>query len=131
MDDVYQYIAQLDFTGLKSIVTAPSLPSERAIESIHADFSELHYKRWLFLRRKYEGEQLPPTRDIDILWHAHILDTLFYHEVCDYVFGYYFHHYPYFGTRGDADAQNLQESFRHMLRTYKKEFGVALPEFIL
>lgn len=131
IEDVYEYIERLDLSRLKSILTSPSLPNEQGIESLHADFCELHYKRWLFLRRKHEGKQLPPSHDIDIMWHAHILDTYFYHEVCDRVFGYYFHHYPYFGIRGDGDKQNLYDSFRLMLDTYKKEFGVGLPEFIL
>jgi hypothetical protein len=112
------------------MLTSPGLASESPIEEIHADFCELHYKRWLFLRRKYDGELLPPTRDIDILWHAHILDTYRYHEDCELIFGYYFHHYPYFGVRGDEDAVNFNRAFKQMAALYKEEFAVDLPIFV-
>src|ERR1700722_5513920 len=91
---VYDYISYMDFSAIKGKLTSPALASESPIEEIHADFCELHYKRWLFLRRKHEGKQLPPTGDIDILWHAHILDTSRYREDCELIFGYYLHHYP-------------------------------------
>jgi hypothetical protein len=127
---VYDYISDMDFSAVKEMLTSPGLASDSPIEEIHADFCELHYKRWLFLRRKYEGQLLPPTRDIDILWHAHILDTYRYHEDCELVFGYYFHHYPYFGVRGDEDAANFNRAFKQMAVLYKEEFAVDLPIFV-
>jgi len=130
LSEVYDYISEMDFSNIKALLTSPSLPSESPIEEIHADFCELHYKRWLYLRRKHEGELLPPTRDIDIFWHAHILDTYRYHEDCELIFGYYFHHYPYFGVRGDQDEADRDRAFREMARLYKEQFKVALPAFV-
>ncbi|MDL9944572.1 hypothetical protein QSJ19_03025 [Gordonia sp. ABSL11-1] len=130
LSDVREYIAALNFEEIKSIITQPGLPSEAPIEDIHADFCELHYKRWLFLRRKHEGELLPPTKDIDVFWHSHILDTYRYHEDCDHIFGYYFHHFPYFGVRGPDDERALKDAFRKMVVLYKEEFGVDLPAFL-
>jgi hypothetical protein len=45
---------------------------------------------------------------VDEIWHQHILDTHAYHRDCDAIFGSYLHHFPYFGMRGDADAQALR-----------------------
>jgi hypothetical protein len=33
------------------------------------------------------------------------------------------HHFPYFGMRGDADAQNLQSSFETTKALYAAAFG--------
>src|SRR3989338_2769153 len=60
------------------------------------------YRNFLFLNKKYELErgQLPPSEEIDEFWHNHILDTKKYHHDCDNIFGFYLHHYPYFGIDG-------------------------------
>jgi hypothetical protein len=127
---VYDYISYMDFSALKSKLTSPALASESPIEEIHADFCELHYKRWLFLRRKHEGKVLPPTSDIDVLWHAHILDTYRYHEDCELIFGYYLHHHPSFGECGDEEAANFNRAFNQLAGLYKEEFKVELPIFM-
>jgi hypothetical protein len=120
----------MDFNAIKGKLTSPALASESPIEEIHTDFCELHYKRWLFLRRKHEGKLLPPTRDIDVLWHAHILDTCRYHEDCELIFGYYLHHYPSFGVDGDQNAVKFSKAFRQLAELYKEEFKVELPIFM-
>ncbi len=45
-----------------------------------------------------------PTREIDIFWHHHILDTQKYAEDCQNYFGYFLHHYPYSGIFSEEDA---------------------------
>lgn len=130
LDEVYTYISELDLGDIRKNLIDPTLPNERSIELAHANFCELHYKRWLFLRRKHEGRALPPSYDIDIFWHAHILDTFRYFEDCDRIFGYYFHHFPYFGRRGDEDARNLKSAFADTLDCYRNQFGVELPMFL-
>ncbi|PAB25835.1 hypothetical protein CCZ00_24955, partial [Pseudomonas savastanoi pv. fraxini] len=42
---------------------------------------------------------------------------------CEHIFGYYFHHYPYFGTRGENDKKNLRIAFKLVQDLYKEEFG--------
>jgi hypothetical protein len=56
------------------------------------NYVEKQYKNWLYLRRKYEGEILPPSKEIDEFWDAHILDTRAYHRHTNRIFGYYLHH---------------------------------------
>jgi|GEM_PF-2999871 len=36
-----------------------------------------------------------PERDVDAIWHAHILFTEDYMKFCDQYFGYYLHHRPH------------------------------------
>jgi hypothetical protein len=84
---------------------------------------ETQYKRYLTLVAKYPREAIAPDKDVDKFWHAHILDTRKYIEDCDRVFGYYLHHFPYFGMRGAEDAAALAEAGTRTRELYQAEFG--------
>ncbi|TMG89529.1 MAG: hypothetical protein E6H72_12250 [Betaproteobacteria bacterium] len=86
----------------------------------------IEYKRFLTLSVKYSEETIAPSKDVDKFWHGHILDTMKYAEDCQNVFGYFLHHFPYFGMRGEEDAANLAEAGRTTKRLYEKEFGEAV-----
>ena len=88
---------------------------------------ETAYKRFLILMVKYPQETIAPTKDVDKFWHGHILDTMKYAEDCENVFGYFLHHFPYFGMRGEADAADLRAAAEQMHVIYEREFGEALP----
>src|SRR5713101_2397277 len=87
----------------------------------------IEYKRFLTLSVKYSEETIAPSKDVDKFWHGHILDTMKYAEDCQNVFGYFLHHFPYFGMRGKQDAANLAEAGRTTKRLYEQEFGEAVP----
>src|SRR6266568_1607528 len=87
----------------------------------------IEYKRFLTLSVKYPEETIAPSKDVDKFWHGHILDTMKYAEDCENVFGYFVHHFPYFGMRGEEDAANLAEAGKATNRLYEKEFGETLP----
>ncbi len=72
---------------------------------------------------KYSGRSIVPTSMVDKFWHFHILDTKKYAEDCERVFGYFLHHFPYFGMRGEEDAKNLKRCFTETEEIFKKEFG--------
>src|SRR5258705_360560 len=63
----------------------------------YLDQMEIEYKRFLTLSVKYPEETISTSKDVDKFWHGHILDTLKYAEDCQNVFGYFLHHFPYFG----------------------------------
>jgi len=88
---------------------------------------EIAYKRFLTLSVKYPEETIAPSKDVDKFWHGHILDTMKYAEDCQNVFGYFVHHFPYFGMRGEEDAANLTEAGKTTNRLYEKEFGEGVP----
>jgi hypothetical protein len=88
---------------------------------------ELAYRRFLTLLVKFPDETIAPTKDVDKFWHGHILDTMKYAEDCQSVFGYFLHHFPYFGMRGEEDAANLRAAGKNMHAIYQREFGEALP----
>ena len=93
----------------------------------YADHIEIEYKRFLTLLVKYPEASIAPSKEVDKFWHGHILDTLKYAEDCNKVFGYFLHHFPYFGMRGSEDAANLSAAADTMNLLYREEFGDAKP----
>lgn len=88
------------------------------------DETEKEYKRFLYLKREYPEKDIVPNASIDKFWHQHILDTAQYATDCQKVFGYFLHHYPYFGMNGEQDAKNLSDAFEDTKLLYKKHFDV-------
>lgn len=88
-----------------------------------ADRHELEYRRFLALVAKFPDEVVAPNTNVDKFWHAHILDTMKYAEDCEAIFGYFLHHFPYFGMRDAEDAANLERAAGNMQRLYQQEFG--------
>lgn len=121
LEAVRHYIDELDFTSLKKRLRAGEEYLGRNWSVGRADHAEMLYKRWFYLRRKHEGEVLPPHVDIDEFWHGHILETQRYFHDCDRIFGYYFHHSAGFGARGEADRQNLVTAWQQTQQLYRAE----------
>lgn len=92
-----------------------------------ADLVEKQYKRFLFLAGKYTEVSVVPTPAIDDFWHQHILDTQKYEVDCSNIFGYFMHHFPYFGERGEEDAQQLQQAASVTRDLYQQHFGEFMP----
>jgi hypothetical protein len=84
---------------------------------------EMRYRRYLCMIRLDPAGSAVPTRDIDLFWHQHILDTRAYAVDCENVFGYFLHHFPYFGMRGEEDERNLHDSFEQTRDAYMRLFG--------
>lgn len=89
----------------------------------YADHVEKRYQRYLCMLYLFPGVSVVPTKDIDLFWHQHILDTRAYAADCSKAFGYFVHHFPYFGMRGDDDAQDLLDSFEETKTIYAELFG--------
>lgn len=87
---------------------------------------EKQYRRFLILNLKNNGRKIVPNKEIDAFWHRHILDTMKYAEDCQKIFGYFLHHFPYFGMRGEEDAKNLQQAFQETRMLFEGEFGEKL-----
>jgi len=92
-----------------------------------ADLVEGEYRRFLALTRAYPELAIVPSGRVDEFWHGHILDTQKYGPDCERVFGFFLHHFPYFGMRGAEDAQNLTASWKRTLDLYRRHFGDPPP----
>ena len=84
---------------------------------------EVWYRRFLFLSVAYPHLSIVPTPDMDTFWHYHILDTQKYAEDCQIAFGYFLHHFPYFGMRGDQDRQNLMDASKETWALFRTHFN--------
>lgn len=81
------------------------------------------YRKYLTLCLENEDFPLVPSTFVDDFWHLHILDTLKYQEDCQNIFGYFLHHFPYFGMRGEEDAENLKAAWNETRHMYENRFG--------
>lgn len=123
LETAREYINYIDCTLMKAKLMRPREEGGQGWDAETADRLEVKYKKWLFLKRRYENELVPPSRDIDAFWHAHLLDTHAYFRDTTAVFGKYLHHYPYFGMRGKADEEKLASAFENTRRLFSEEFG--------
>jgi len=87
---------------------------------------EEQYKAFMFLCYSYPDKPIVPTHEIDEMWHAHILDTRKYANDCENTIGYFLHHFPYFGRRGEEDNQNWKESFFDTKTLFRDHFAIDL-----
>lgn len=113
-------VSELNFQRLKHKLTQTT-EAEMTVEQW--DAGELEYRRFLSLKQWYPGISLVPSKLVDKIWHAHILDTRAYREDCNNVFGRFIDHYPYFGIYGEDDYQALQHSFTQTIALYERHFG--------
>jgi hypothetical protein len=81
------------------------------------------YKRYLILNLLYPEKSIVPSQPIDTFWHFHILDTMKYQKDCETAFGYFLHHFPYFGLRGADDARESARAFGETKDLFLFEFG--------
>lgn len=83
------------------------------------------YRNYLYLKLKYGHlYELPPSLDIDEVWHAHILHTEDYYEFSKKVFGGFLHHHPHHGKGNTITQAQLEQMFEdETQRLYHSEFG--------
>jgi hypothetical protein len=91
------------------------------------DLMEAEYRKFLALQLADPDAAIVPCKLVDDIWHQHILDTAAYREDCDAIFGRFLDHYPYFGMRGDDDAQALHDAYADTIERYRDAFGEPPP----
>ena len=114
-------IAALDLDPIKVKLMHPE--SGEGWSRARADAVEFEYRRFLYLMKKFPHEQAAPLFDVDVFWHYHILDTMKYAVDCEAVFGYFLHHFPYVGLRGEQDLEMHQQVGERMRELYEETFG--------
>ncbi|WP_229257530.1 glycine-rich domain-containing protein [Duganella callida] len=114
-------IAALDLEPIKVKLMHEASGEGWTLERANA--VEFEYRRFLYLMKKFPNEQTAPLDDVDTFWHYHILDTLKYAADCDAVFGYFLHHFPYIGLRGEDDEAAHIRVGKRMQELYEATFG--------
>ena len=116
-------IAALDLDPIK--VKLMHKESGEGWSRTQVDAVEFEYRRFLCLMKLFPHEQVAPRFDVDIFWHYHILDTMKYAADCEQIFGYFLHHFPYSGLRGEDDEAAHQRIGARMQELYEATFGEA------
>lgn len=123
--------ASLDFTWIIKKLTQKDPNVAKLWTEEGVKDAIMQYKNFMFLLHKYHGKtdiKLVPSIEVDEIWHHHILDTRSYQRDCEKVYGYFMHHFPYFGMRGDDDFKDLNECFAKTQEIYFEEFGEYMFE---
>jgi hypothetical protein len=122
-NDDLKAIAALDLEPIKVKLMHQESGEGWTLERANA--IEFEYRRFLILMKKFPQEQTAPLVDVDTFWHYHILDTMKYAADCEAVFGYFLHHFPYIGLRGEDDVEAHHRVGERMKELYEATFGEA------
>jgi hypothetical protein len=117
----FDTIAELDLEPIKVKLMHEESGEGWSLERANA--VEFEYRRFLYLMKKFPQEQTAPLQDVDTFWHYHILDTLKYATDCQAVFGYFLHHFPYIGLRGEEDEEAHHRVGERMKELYEATFN--------
>ncbi|RYE79875.1 MAG: glycine-rich domain-containing protein-like [Oxalobacteraceae bacterium] len=123
--DQFRAIMELDLVPIK--VKLMHVESGEAWSLEKANAVEKEYRRFLCLMKMFPEEDTAPSVDVDTFWHYHILDTMKYARDCERAFGYFLHHYPYVGLRGEDDERFRLDSGERMRTLYEATFGEDYP----
>lgn len=93
------------------------------IAAAQLDTMAAEYRKFLALHLAFPDAVIVPCKIVDEIWHQHILDTAAYRRDCDAIFGRFLDHYPYFGMRDEAEAQELSDAYGDTLALYRDAFG--------
>lgn len=118
---IHPLVEQLDFSRLKHKLMNDDEGESWSFEQ--CERAEREYKRFLTLIKLHPKKQIVPTKEMDKFWHSHILDTMAYQRDCMKAFGYFVHHFPYFGIYGPEDRANLEREFAESQSLYFDAFG--------
>jgi hypothetical protein len=124
-NDLFKAVMQLDLEPIKMKLMHAASGEGWSLDKANA--VEKEYRRFLCLMKIYPDEDTAPLVDVDTFWHYHILDTMKYAADCEQAFGYFLHHYPYVGMRGEDDEQFRLDSGDRMRELYEATFGETYP----
>ncbi len=87
------------------------------------------YKMFLCLHFLFPDIELVPTKEIDEVWHTHILlNTYQYIQDCQELYGYIFHHYSPVEETVQVQQQHYKEASAITQVLFEKFFGVSVLE---
>lgn len=101
-------------------------PGDTALSLPEADQAVALYRCFLKLCVLHPDATIVPTRQVDRVWHAHVLDTAKYRADCDHLFGHFVDHFPYAGLRGEGDRLTWLADFAQTRCLFADHFGVEI-----
>lgn len=80
------------------------------------------YLRFLELVAEDPNRPVAPTRDIDAIWHLHMLAPVAYYDDCQRLFGQILDHDGGFG-KGEGELPRLISVFEDTARRWQEKYG--------
>jgi hypothetical protein len=121
--DECKAIVELDLDPIKVKLMHKESGESWSLQQANA--AEADYRRFLYLTKTFPAEDISPSPAVDIFWHYHILDTMKYAKDCQEIFGYFLHHFPYVGMRGEDDLGAREEMETRTRALYERAFPAS------
>jgi hypothetical protein len=88
------------------------------------------YKLFLYIKSVYPAAGLVPTKEIDDVWHEHIMINLLkYNQDCNYLFGYILNHCSAIDSEQNKQMrQTHQQAFNTTKALFEEFFGIGVLE---
>ena len=118
-------IAALDLEPVMAQLDARGHPRPWTVSQ--CELVESWYRRYLTLVLLYPDAPWAPTKQIDDVWHQHILGTRKYASDCDAVFGHFLHHDVFSCDDPPPGFENATAITREGL----ERFGGSLDELVI
>lgn len=125
---IEERLARVDELDLEPLVFKLMHPDhgDPGAELSRADQDVELYRCFLRLCVLYPETTIVPSRVIDHVWHAHMLDTVKYRTDCDRVFGQPLDHFPYAGLCGEDDQRAWREDYSRTRTLFHQHFSVEI-----
>lgn len=119
-------MAQLITVDLKDRATrSENIPEDWTEEKIDAAIER--YEKFFRLAAKHSEKSIAPTRDIDEIWHLHMLSPVAYYRDCISIMGEILDHDGGFGAVPEELSQ-LEETFVNTSKLWEEEYGTPYVE---
>ena len=114
---MYKVIESLDFTFLEERMKRKfDWSDQRTKNAIR------RYIQYLYIV-SVEDNPVSPTKDVDEVWHQHILHTRLYEEHCQKIYGKMLHHQPFSSNELSKKTETV-----HLSEIGPKYFGDDYPK---
>jgi hypothetical protein len=115
-EEALSVVSAIDLSGIMAKLRDPV--AGKGWDAEQAALAEREYRRFLALHLMHPGVPLTPSKLVDEVWHAHILDTRNYERDTKAVLGRFLHHDAEGPASGPAtsDEGAVWESTRELYR---------------
>jgi len=105
---------------VRSARTSSSVPKECPDEALIT--AAKRYEKFILLVKENFGMGLSPSKDIDMMWHLHMLHPKNYYNDCMKIFGQILDHNGGFGSTPEEEGP-LAEAFAKTSKLWEKKYN--------
>ncbi len=103
---------QIEFPNFDMEIIKEQMFKELNLNEERFNTAVTQYYHFLAIKKLFPYITIHPTKDADMVWHTHILNTKKYTDDCLKFFGFYLHHTPGLITEvSGKDTKNIYNLF--------------------